>query len=97
MGKLAQLESGQSFILFFHEHYVQELFVLFFFSRKYQLLFCCRSSAILPDPQISKQSVPILLIGYAASIFSHFSGQQALSKPFPTTTTTFRVIDAPDI
>ena len=58
MEKLAQLESGQSFILFFHEYYVQELFALFF-SRKYQFLFCCRSSVILPDQQISKQPVPI--------------------------------------
>ena len=57
---------------FFHEHYVPELFTLLFLTEMlipFLLLFF----SALPDQEISKHSVPILSIGYAVTICSHFS------------------------
>lgn len=93
-------------ILFFHKYFVQELFALFFFSRK------------MPIPLYKVGSISFFAIAHLRFIKSSdlktfyvnvvhkillppflviFSGQRTLSTPFPTATATFHVITAPDM
>ena len=68
-GEVNPTGAWSSLTSFFSWTYVQEVIALFFMTKMsipFSLFFCA-----LPDQEIWKHSVPILLKGYAATICSH--------------------------